>query len=82
MQVTPELASIVLAFAGDWVVYRLLSGERLTLNRLMSAMLGGAASFIASIILSPLRALWTPDTTFFVGIVLLIAAWSKGKRSK
>ena len=79
MQITPELASIVLAFGVDWVAYRLFLKERLTLKRFESAIIGGAASFFISSALVPFRESWTSEMTVLVGLSLLIFAAIKSK---
>lgn len=77
MEIPPELATVVLAFGVDRLVYRLFLGERLTLNRFASAVAGGFLSLVAWGFLSPVTASWTSSALFGLGVLLMVLASSK-----
>lgn len=79
LETTPELATVVLAFGIDWIVYRVFLHERLTWNRFLSAVTGGLLSSIAWTFLSPLTASWKPDAILGAGLALILLAAVKNR---
>lgn len=79
MEITCELAAIVLALGLDWVVYRVFLNERLTLKRFESAVAGGLLSWIVWTFLSPLTASWKPDAILYAGLALIVLAAVKNR---
>jgi len=79
LQITPELASIVLAFGLDRLAFRLFLKERLTEKRFLSAVGSGLISLIAPSFISPYIASWTPDMMLWLGVSCVIAACIKTK---
>ena len=74
MEITPEVATVVLAFGVDWFVYRAFLGERLTWKRFWSAVAGGFLSWIAWGFLSSLTATSKPDAVLVAGLFLILVA--------